>query len=99
MDKKTKNRVEALESYNLFDAIGDEFLDSVVGISAHICETPIALVSLLNDHKQFFVGNKGLEVNETPIEYAFCKLAIESDSESIFSITNAKEDDRVKENP
>ncbi|RKR06481.1 GAF sensor signal transduction histidine kinase [Maribacter vaceletii] len=93
-----KERVNALKSYNVLDTLPEEDYDNLTKIAAQICGTPISLVSLLDETRQWFKSRHGIDATETPKELAFCAHAINSD-DKIFNIKDAREDERFKENP
>jgi GAF domain-containing protein len=67
-------------------------------LAALACETPIALVSLVDEHRQWFKANIGLPGScETPREHAFCALTIQSGD--LLEVVDATADDRFRSNP
>ncbi len=95
---REKERLRELESYSILDSLPDEDYDNLTSIAAQICGTPISLVSLIDDKRQWFKSHHGLGVSETPKEFAFCAHAI-NDNDKIFLIKDAREDVRFFDNP
>lgn len=93
-----KNRIHALESYNVLDTLSEEEYDDITEIASTICEMPIALVSLVDSNRQFFKSHHGLDINETPRAYSFCSVAIET-PDNMMIIEDSRKDDRFKDNP
>ena len=88
--------VESLE-----DADMGEF-DRITQLGAHALRVPVCLVSLVEEHRQFFAGEAGLptpycDVRETPLSHSFCKTVVRS--RRVVIVTNALEDDRFSKNP
>ena len=98
MSTNVDERVKDLNSYSILDTLPEKEYDNLTSIAATICETPISLVSLLDDKRQWFKSNHGLNTRETPIEQAFCAHAINTPNE-IFIIPDARVDERFKNNP
>jgi signal transduction histidine kinase len=91
-------RLQALDEYAILDTPKEQAYDDLTAIAAKIFQTPISLVSLLDKNRQWFKSNHGLNVRETPKEYAFCAHAINS-TEEIFIVPDSRKDPRFSENP
>ncbi len=91
-------RLQALLSCQILDTEQESDFDDVVKLATSICNVPIALVSLVDDKRQWFKAKVGLEVSETPKGLAFCAHAIKQPDE-LFIIQDARKDERFKTNP
>ncbi len=91
-------RLRELHSYAILDTLPQEEYDRITTIASEICETPISLISLLDESRQWFKSRQGLEVNETPRDIAFCAHAITCEEE-LFMVEDARLDERFHDNP
>jgi signal transduction histidine kinase len=91
-------RLAVLNSYNILDTAEDHELDELTILASAICQTPIALISMVDDRRQWLKSRKGLEVTEISKEYSFCAYAIASDHD-IMIVDDATKDERFAENP
>jgi GAF domain-containing protein len=71
--------------------------DDVTFLAAHICHTPIALITLIDSTRQWVKARVGTDVSETPRDVAFCSHAIASRETLV--VPDALEDDRFARNP
>jgi len=95
---REKERLALLNSYSILDTLPEKDYDNLTKLAAEICQTPISLITLLDDKRQWFKSHYGLELSETPIEDAFCAHAINGD-DLIFITEDAREDERFYNNP
>lgn len=91
-------RLATLLEYEVLDSLPEQQYDDLTAIAAHICDAPIALVSLLDGDRQWFKSHHGIDATETPREHAFCAHAI-MQPEEVLVVPNATEDERFKANP
>jgi signal transduction histidine kinase len=93
-----EKRLQILKSFNVLDSLAEEEYDSITKIAAQICNTPIALVSLVDSNRQWFKSKYGLSANETSRDYAFCAHSI-LEPDRLFIVPDATKDPRFKDNP
>ncbi len=93
-----EERLKELETLSILDTLEEADFDNLTAIASQICGTPIALVSLIDEKRQWFKSHHGLPVSETPREYAFCAHAINKPDEP-FVITDSRKDQRFHDNP
>jgi GAF domain-containing protein len=90
-------RLAALDRYAILDTDPEQSFDDLVILASYICKTPIALLSLLDDHRQWFKSTVGVQVRETPLEMSICAHAIKQ--EDLFIVPDTLQDARFRENP
>ena len=91
-------RLEVLRSCEILDTEDEQFFDDVAFLARTICGKPIALVSLVAEHRQWFKSRLGLDARETSRESSFCAHAIREDN-AIFEVEDALADSRFAGNP
>ena len=91
-------RLAELAALHIMDSEEDEAYDELTRMAASFCEAPIALISLVDEQRQWFKGRVGLQARETPREHAFCAHAIK-EPEQIMQVPDATLDARFAVNP
>jgi GAF domain-containing protein len=92
-----KKRLEVLWQYDVLDTVPEEMFDDLTELAARICEAPIALISLVDENRQWFKSKIGVTVNETSRDVSFCAHAIRH--EGLFIVPDAAKDRRFAHNP
>ncbi|MEM7297899.1 MAG: GAF domain-containing protein [Bacteroidota bacterium] len=93
-----QERLEDLISYQILDTPAEEQLDEIVEIAATSFDVPVALISFLDDKRQWFKAKIGVESTEIPKNQSLCQYTIQSTTD-LLVIENANEDDRTKDHP
>jgi two-component system, NtrC family, sensor kinase len=90
-------RLAALNRYAILDSEPEQSFDDLVILAAHICQTPMAMLSLVDDHRQWFKSKLGVQVRETPREISICVHAIQQGD--LFVVPDTRQDARFRESP
>ena len=90
-------RLKALRQYKILDTDPEQAFDDLTLIASQICGVPIALISLVDEDRQWFKSRVGVEVQETSRSVSFCAHAIQQ--QGIFTVADALNDARFRDNP
>lgn len=90
-------RLKALNNLDILDTKPEERFDRITRMAKNIFKSKSAMVSLVDDHRQWFKSKEGTEVTETSREISFCGHAI--NSSDIFVVEDATKDERFFDNP
>ncbi len=90
-------RLEALFGASILDTGVEQFFEDIVDSVQHVVGAPIVLVSLVDEHRQWFKARRGLEPSESPRDHAFCAHAILSPASLV--VGDARNDARFRDNP
>ena len=94
-----RERLRSLRSYNVLDTDAEDSYDDIVQIAASICQSPIALVTMVDENRCWFKANLGLEgATEAPRDIAYSTLVLDNPLEPTI-IEDAWADDRFKDKP
>ena len=69
-------RLAVLREYGVLDTLPEASFDDIVFLASYICEAPVAMVSLVDEDRQWFKAKVGTDLEETPRDAAFCAHAI-----------------------
>src|SRR5436190_9476317 len=97
LPSKEKQRLKVLWHYDVLDSIPEEVFDDLTELAARICEAPIALISLVDERRQWFKSKVGTTVSETSRDISFCAHAIKQSD--LFIVPDATKDERFANNP
>jgi GAF domain-containing protein len=92
-----KARLETLRQYTILDTETEESFDEIGKLAKMICRTPIALVSFVDQNRQWFKSRIGIPFAETARDISFCTHAILQDGPLV--IRDTLDDDRFRTNP
>ena len=94
--KSPAERLVTLQAYDILDTFPEPPFERLTRLAASIFDVPIALISLIDENRQWFKSHLGLQVCETPLNVSFCRFAIEGDT--VFHVGDATQDARFKAN-
>src|SRR5215203_1151237 len=92
-----KKRLKVLWQYEVLDTVPEEVFDDLTELAARICEAPIALITLVDEDRQWFKSKVGTSLTETSRDISFCAHAITQ--EGLFIVPDATQDQRFATNP
>src|SRR6266446_7217168 len=92
-----KQRLETLRGYEILDTEPEASFDDLTFLASYLCETPVALISLVDADRQWFKSKVGVSLLETSRDIAFCASAILQPD--VFIVPDASQDERFAENP
>lgn len=98
LPKNESDRLAALKRYQILDTESEELFDSISQLAAATCDVPIALISLIDEQRQWFKAKVGIDACETSRDYAFCAHAI-LNPEELLIVPDATKDSRFHDNP
>lgn len=92
-----EERLCVLGNLDILDTVPEECFDRLTDLAAKIFDVPIALISLVDQDRQWFKSHHGLEAVQTPRDQAFCAHTIMADQPLI--VPDTRNDTRFMENP
>lgn len=90
-------RLKALHAYHILDTDPEQMFDDLTLLATQVCGAPIALITLVDENRQWFKSKIGLDVKETARNISFCAHAIEQPG--LFEVPDTLADGRFRDNP
>ncbi|MDX6271230.1 MAG: hypothetical protein QOD28_2453 [Acidobacteriota bacterium] len=90
-------RLEVLHEFKVLDTDPEQTFDDITRLAAYICHTPIAIITLVDAHRQWFKSRVGLSFSETARDVSFCAHAIKQPGPLV--VRDALDDERFRNNP
>lgn len=97
VSQQEKTRLKVLWQYDVLDTVPEEIFDDLTELAARICQAPIALISLVDERRQWFKSRIGVPLTETARDISFCTHAIAQPD--LFIVPDALKDPRFANSP
>lgn len=99
MSDLESDRLRALRSYGILDTPSEQEYDDLVALAAQICEAPMAVITLVDETRQWFKARVGCADPETPRSHSFCAYAITQTKDEVFIVPDATQHDHFRHYP
>lgn len=93
-----KLRQQAVEQIQILDTLPEDSYDNITDVIAAICNAPIALITLIDNDRNFLKSRHGLEITQSPRDISFCSHTIVSEQD-ILIVPDVSKDERFSNNP
>jgi diguanylate cyclase (GGDEF)-like protein/PAS domain S-box-containing protein len=90
-------RIQTLRRYEILDTPPERSFDRIVALATRLFNVPIALISLVEEHRQWFKASIGIDVRQTDRKLSFCAHALLGDG--VMTVLDAAEDERFFDHP
>jgi PAS domain S-box-containing protein len=97
LPENEKERLEAIQGYDILDTEEEQDFDNIVELTSQLCNTPIALITLVDQDRQWFKARKGLDIRETHRNLSFCAHTIHKND--VMIVSDTLKDERFFDNP
>ncbi|MDB6130824.1 MAG: Signal transduction histidine-protein kinase BarA, partial [Verrucomicrobiales bacterium] len=92
-----RDRLKVLHRHEILDSGAEQVFDDLAALAANVCQVPIALVSFVDQNRQWFKCAHGLQTRETIRDFSFCAHAIVDNS--LMIVEDTLLDERFSDNP
>jgi GAF domain-containing protein len=97
LPKNEAKRIEVLWHYDILDTVPEAGFDELADLARLICGAPVALISLVDEDRQWFKSRLGVKLQETSRDVSLCAHAILQ--KDLLIVPDATKDKRFKDNP
>jgi two-component system, NtrC family, sensor kinase len=91
------DRLDTLHHYEIMDTSPEEAFDHITGLATRICETPMAMINLIDSNRQWFKSKVGFDISEMTRDVGLCPHAILKPGP--FIINDTTQDARFADDP
>ena len=92
-----ESRLAALREFKVLDSEPEEAFDAATRLAALICQAPLALITFVDEDRQWFKSRVGFDASETPRDVSFCAHAILQPGPLV--VRDTQTDERFRDNP
>jgi len=96
-DAREHERLQALDQLDIMDTGAEEAFDRITRLTKKLFDVPVALVSFLDAHRQWYKSGTGLSATQVPRDNSFCRYVVDEDRTLV--VADATKDERFAQNP